>query len=127
MKLIRKQTAPIITDIYGIEHPNLCIKHFAVPEDKKSGWLEIHCGYYHNDSAIEPLTNSGVNFGTFVIRFDKTQREGWPQYPDVLNDIQIDQNGDLIVLNSNVSNWLLNQTFILDCDGKPFAENWKIV
>ena len=126
MKLIRKQTAPIITDIYGVTHPELCIKHFAAPEDKKSGWLEIYCGYYHKDSSVEPLASSGVGFGTFVIRFDKSQREGWPQYPDVLNDIQIDQNGDLIVLNSNVSNWLLNQTFILDCDGKPFAENWEL-
>jgi hypothetical protein len=127
MKLIRKQSAPIITDIYGISHPDLCIKHFAVPEDKKSGWLEIHCGYYHNNSSQEPLTDSGVNFRVFVIRFDKTPREGWPAYPDILNDIEITDSGEINALNSNVPNWLLTQTTILDCDNKPFSENWEIV
>jgi hypothetical protein len=127
MKLIRKQSAPIITDIYGIAHPELCIKHFSVPEDKKSGWLEVHCGYYHNDASTSPMMDFGANFSTFVIRFDKTQKDGWPQYPDVLNDIEITSDGDLIALNASVPNWLLTQTSILDCEGKPFSENWEII
>lgn len=125
MKLIRKQSAPVITDRYGIQHPNLCIKHFAVPEDKKIGWLEIYCGYYHNLDAEQSMYEPANGFQAFCARFDKIESQDWPSYPDVLNDIEITSNGDVVALNPDVKTWFLNQTRILDCEGKPFAENWE--
>ena len=117
MKLIRKQSAPLITDRFSIQHPDLCVKYFAVPEDKKTGWLEIHCGYYHNQTATEPLYDSVSGFNTFVLRSEQTGPDGWPTYPSVLNDIQIGADGTITTVNSNVATWLLNQTQILDCEG----------
>lgn len=133
MKLIRKPNAPIIVDRYGIAHPNVCIKFFACPEDKKAGWMEIHCGYFHNDLAVEPMTEQFVGFSNFVMRFDQngipsTPTElGWPDYPGIKSDIAIGDDGEIIPLVDTVGPWILNQGFVRDCNGLRFSDHWEIV
>ena len=124
MKLIRKKSAPLVIDNYGIAHLNLTIGYFAIPEDKLNKWLEIHCAYYHTESCDKaPLQE----FSTFVIKFNSESSNGWPTYANVKSKITIEDDGQLTISDSSIEDWLLNQTVILDFEGKVFSENWEIV
>lgn len=130
MKLIRKQTAPIVKDIYGIEHPDLTITYFSLPEDKLNKWLEINCNYYHTR---ECNYSSLPIFSTFSMKFNTSSTPpteyslGWPSYDELKTQMEINDQGQIVILNPAVYIWILNQPFVLDFEGKIFAENWEII
>jgi hypothetical protein len=135
MKLIRKQNAPVVVDKYGVAHPELTITFYALPEDKLNKWLEIHCAYYHTqDSSKEQLTD----FGRFVMQFnadsvppvienDELVKLGWPNYTDLKQSIEVNEDGTLNIIADDVLYWILNQDFAKDFEGKVFSENWIII
>lgn len=132
MRFIRKQTAPIVKDVFGIEHPEITIKITSVPEDRKNHTLNIYCSYYHNSETTQNLEIFG--FGNFVFNFNNTYNIppspsslGYPTYSQVRQDIDIDNDGNIVLINPNVPNWILNQNYVLDFEGKTFGENWEIV
>jgi hypothetical protein len=130
MKIIRKSTSSIVTDQYGIEHPELTITYISLPEDKLNKWLEINCIYYHTQECdYIPLSQ----FSSFTFKFNSNSIPrtsyslGWPTYDELKTQIEINDNGQLIILNPDVYTWILNQNYILDFEGKVFAENWEII
>ena len=125
MILKRKSTAPIVLDVFGIEHPELCILPFSVLEDKKLRTLEIGCGYYHAPNSPRPLMIREMDIAPFAFRF-KENTADMPTYTQVMNDIKIEDNGDITILNTGVVDWILNQRFVLDFEGKVFADNWEM-
>jgi hypothetical protein len=129
MKLIRKEGVPVVTDIFGIEHPDIVIKITALPEDKLLKWLKIECAYFHNDVATQNLEMLGYSNFSFMFNSNTWEENGivWETYTQVKQDISIDDNGNIILLNEDVPNWILNQPWVLDFEGKKFSENWKIV
>lgn len=130
MKLIRKSTSPIVKDTYGIEHPYLTITYYSLPEDKLNKWLEIHCAYYHTRGCEY---NSLSEYRNFVMKFDnnsipKTDNNpGWPSYDELKTQMEINEQGQIVILNPDVYMWILNQNYVLDFEGKIFAENWEII
>jgi hypothetical protein len=127
MKLVRKENAPVIVDYWGIEHPDVVAKIIATPEDKLNKWLKIECAYFHNDTAQKSLDY----LGTFEFIFNQRTIEEagsiWETYDQIKEDIEIDENGDIVLLNTNVPNWILGQPWVRDFEGKLFSENWVIV
>lgn len=129
MKLVRKQDSPVVKDMFNIEHPEMNIKIVALPEDKLAGWLRIDCSYFHNNSAKRNLDVFGFMSFSFLFN-NQTETEGdivWATYEQVKQDISVDDNGNIILLNQDVPNWILNQPWVLDFEGKKFSENWEIV
>jgi hypothetical protein len=129
MKLTRKLNAPIVKDTFGIEHPEIVIKIIALPEDKLSKWLIIQCGYFHNNLATKSLELFGYNNFEFTFNSNTWEENGmvWETYEQIKQDISIDDNGNIVLLNQNVPNWILNQPWILDFEGKKFSENWEMI
>lgn len=130
MKIIRKAASPVVVDQYGIEHPKLTVTYISLPEDKLNKWLDLQCVYYHTQECnYQPLPQ----FSSFTFKFNsnsipKTSTNlGWPTYDELKTQIEIDSNGQLIILDPSVYTWILNQNYILDFEGKVFAENWEII
>jgi hypothetical protein len=129
MKLIRKTTAPLVTDSFNIGHPEITIKIVALPEDKLEKWLRIDCSYFHNNSAAKTLELFGFSSFSFLFNSETKEQDGivWETYTDIKQDISIDDDGDIVLLNQNVPDWILTQPWILDFEGKKFSENWQLV
>jgi hypothetical protein len=141
MYLKRKQNAPIVKDSFGVEHPDLIIGFYAVIEDKLNKWLDIRCGYYHslaafNNNRNKQIKDNDANIYDFQMLFNNkdfvlpnlSQNEfGMPTYSVLKQDIEIDNDGNIIPLNEEVSLWILHQGFFLDFEGKRFNENWEVV
>jgi hypothetical protein len=122
MKLIRKEDAPVIIDQWGIEHPDITIKIVGTPEDKLRGWLRIECAYFHNDNSLRSLEQFGFDSFSFLFN-DRSWSEDdldWETYTQIKQDIEIDSNGNIVLMNQDVPNWILNQPWVLDFEGKKF-------
>lgn len=142
MILKRKINSPIITDSFGIEHPNIIIGFFALPEDKLNKWLEIYCGYYHDlfiysERKDKNLFDNEINLSSFVMRFTKEGipsvhnggtviKLGHPTYDELKRSIDINSDGTISMIADDVLYWILNQEFYKDHEGKIFAENWEV-
>lgn len=142
MILKRKPSAPIIKDSFGIEHDNIIIGFFALPEDKLNKWIEIRCGYFHDVDIYQTrkdkfLNDVDTNLINFTIRFDESSipalyennqliKLGYPDYDSLKQSIDINPDGSINVIANDVLYWILNQEFIKDFEGKVFNENWEI-
>lgn len=129
MKLIRKQTAPIIIDQYGIQYPNLTLKISSINEDKLNKKISFICYYFYTkECQFEYLFRLGDAVFEFSNNYvnENSSNYGWPTYNEIKQDIMIDDDGNLIPLNNDVPDWILNQRYILDLEGKIFNENWEI-
>lgn len=131
MKLIRKTNAPVFIDEYGISHPDLTVTFVAINEDKLNKRLILFCQYFHTPAANKlPI----AWLGSFEFRFTndvsvaptEDAQYGWPTYDLVKQDITINDSGEIVVSDESVYTWILNQPYVLDFEGKLFAENWVI-
>lgn len=129
MKLIRKQNAPIVIDEYGVAHPELTLKIVGINEDKLNKKIVFICKYFHT---VDCNFNYLSRMGDAIFEFSNTYVNtavgslGWPTYTQVKEDVEIDEDGNLIPLNNDMADWLINQRFVLDCEGKPFGDNWEL-
>jgi hypothetical protein len=129
MKLVRKNNTPVIVDEYGIQHPNLTLGIVRISEDKLNKKLLFVCSYYHTRTCqYKPLYIPEVTFN-FSNEYtnENPGNNGYPTYTEVKQDIEIDDDGNLIPLNEDMGEWILNQPFILDLEGKKFIDNWEII
>lgn len=129
MKLIRKINSSVFRDEYGVSHPDLTLAITSINEDKLNKRLRFNCKYFHERSCLSlPLPHLGEVIFDFSNDYTNPTpgNNGWPTYTEVKEDVTIDDDGNLIPLNEDMGEWILNQPFVLDMEGKSFKDNWVI-
>jgi hypothetical protein len=137
MILKRKDKAPLMTDVFGVQHPHIVAAVIDVRGSKKNKFLTIECGYFHSLAAKE-MGFQHLGGVTFSFNFNMGREEnheldskgnvvrlGWPNYDTIMQDITTDEEGELVFLNEKAEYWFLNQDYIPDIEGNKFGENWE--
>jgi hypothetical protein len=130
MKLIRKTNSPAFIDQYGVHHPHLTLSITYINEDKLNKRLRFICHYFHEITCsylpVVALGEVMFDFSNDYIN-PTPGNGGWPTYTEVKEDVMIHDDGTLTPLNEDMGEWILNQPFILDLEGKKFIDNWEII
>ena len=139
MILIRKKSEniPLVKTTDGAARPDVIATYVATVQDRLNKVLEISCAYFHSaqthSEGWDPIPVQGFHFRftkNSKIPAEKDSKDnilklGYPDYDEAIAAIAIDENGNITKVSDDMEEWVLNQTFALDFDNKPFGENWE--
>jgi len=122
----RVDTADVVTDLSGVEHPDLILDMTSFYADFKTNTVFMNFNFYHSDQTklegknVIPLELLGMK-NNLNLRFTL---ETTPNYQTVLNLLNFTDSGTYFTNTTAVENWFLDN-YNDPLEDQKLGINWK--